>query len=234
MPKRNTKSVDVRVKADEAGRITGYASTFTREPDWVGDIVAKGAFAESLERIRAEGAVLPLLYNHDQSLDSFIGRVDSIEEDDHGLLFSASFDQTESAQRARELAMDGRLAKFSFAYAILDQCEVELPDGRKANELRKLDIDEVSLVLTPANPDTSVVEVKAGRRNSKGDEDTIRQAIGLLQSLLDDGQGADGGDSEGGEGDATPKGREDEPASAIESAKEVAAAVMAATEILNQ
>ncbi|MBR3384753.1 MAG: HK97 family phage prohead protease [Atopobiaceae bacterium] len=232
MPQRNTKSVTAKAEVDGSGLITGYAATFTREPDFVGDVIAKGAFAECLRRIEAEGATLPMLYNHDQSLDSFIGRVTSIAEDDHGLLFTAEFDETESAQRARQLAMDGRLAKFSFSYLVLDEAPVELEDGRRANELRRLDIDEVSLVLSPCNPDTSVVEVKgaaqgekAGRRNSKADEDAIRQAIALLQGVLgeeaeDDHETPGEGDqndandaegtTEGGEGEATPKGREDE------------------------
>ena len=46
-----TKSFDV--KADN-GSITGYASTWTREPDSYGDIVAKGAFLESIERIKED------------------------------------------------------------------------------------------------------------------------------------------------------------------------------------
>lgn len=218
MPERRVKSVAVKADISETGSITGYAATFTREPDYVGDVIAKGAFSKFLARMAEEGTVMPLLYNHDQSLGSFIGRVTDIREDDHGLLFTAEFDATEKAQRARELAMDGRLSKFSFAYVVRDQEEVTLEDGRTANELRELDVDEVSLVLMPCNPDTSVVEVKAaaerlakaGRRNSKSDEETIRQAIGLLQSLLDDENDADeeDGATEGGEGEATPKGRE--------------------------
>lgn len=199
-------------KADN-GTITGYASTWTREPDSYGDVVAKGAFSESIEKIKAEGKVLPLLYNHDgDDLSKFIGTVVDLEEDDHGLKFTAVFDSTPEAQRARELAMDGRLAKFSFAYDVLDQAEVTLEDGRKANELRKLNIHEVSLVLYPANPDTSVVSVKkeepkrevclgvvtiqmddetkelikAGRRNRKTDEDIIKQIISLANQLLTD------------------------------------------------
>ena len=203
-----TKTFDV--KADN-GTITGYASTWTREPDSYGDIVAKGAFAESIENIKAAGKVLPLLYNHDnEELKNFIGTVTELEEDDHGLKFTATFDATPEAQRARELAMDGRLAKFSFAYDVLDQGEVDLEDGRRANELRKLNIHEVSLVLYPANPDTSVVSVKAepekkervmgvirislddeakeliksGRRNSAKDADRLRQIIQLAQECL--------------------------------------------------
>ena len=148
-------------KADN-GTITGYASTWIREPDSYGDIVAKGAFKESIEKIKAEGRVLPLLFNHDGgNLAAYIGTVHTLEEDDHGLKFEATFDDTPEAQRARELAATGRLVKFSFAYDILDQGEVTLEDGRRANELRKLDIHEVSLVLYPANPDTSVVSVKS-------------------------------------------------------------------------
>lgn len=177
-----TKSFDV--KADN-GSITGYASTWTREPDSYGDIVAKGAFAESIESIKESGKVLPLLFNHKgDDLKAYIGTVKELREDDHGLFFDADFDDTDEGQRARQLAMDGRLAKFSFAYDVLDQAEVELEDGRSANELRKLNIHEVSLVLYPANPDTSVVSVKAGRRNRKTDEDIIKQIISLANQLL--------------------------------------------------
>ena len=178
-----TKRVDAKASVDGNGQITGYASTFTREPDWAGDVVAKGAFADWLNHVNEDGVTVPLLYNHDQSLDSFIGKVTSIAEDDHGLLFTAEFDGTEKAQRARELAMDGRLAKFSFAYMILDQGPVTLEDGRKANELRKLDVDEVSLVLSPCNPDTSVVDVKSGRRNSKADADELRRIREMAMNI---------------------------------------------------
>lgn len=182
----NTKTITIDVKADH-GSITGYASTWTREPDSYGDIVAKGAFAEHIAQIKEEGRVLPFLFNHKgDDLKAYIGTVVNLAEDDHGLKFDATFDDTEEGQRARQLAMDGRLAKFSFAYDVLDQGEVELEDGRKANELRKLRIHEVSLVLYPANSDTSVVSVKAGRRNRKTDEDIIKQIISLANQLLTD------------------------------------------------
>ena len=180
----NRKTKTYEVKADN-GSITGYASTWIREPDSYGDVVAKGAFLDSIAQIEAEGKTIPLLWNHDSyDLKSFIGTVTDLEEDDHGLKFTAKFDDTEEAQRARQLASDGRLAKFSFAYDVLEEGEVDLEDGRKANELRKLNIHEVSLVMYPANPDTSVIEVKSGRRNSEKDADAIRKAIQLLQGVL--------------------------------------------------
>jgi HK97 family phage prohead protease len=243
-----TKRVDVKANVDEKGYITGYASTFTREPDWAGDVVAKGAFADWLNHVHEDGVTVPMLYNHDQSLDSFIGKVTDIREDDHGLLFTAEFDATEKAQRARELAMDGRLAKFSFAYMILDQGPVTLEDGRKANELRRLDVDEVSLVLSPCNPDTSVVDVKSGRRNSKADADELRSIREHAQRITQaiDGLLADEEDADEPDGGPEPDANAEEPETAnaeeqeakdageLERAKQYAAAVAAAIETLKE
>lgn len=195
----NLKTKTVEVKADN-GSIKGYAATWTREPDSYGDVIVKGAFAESIAAIKAEGKAIPLLWNHDSGdLKSYIGTVTELAEDDHGLLFDADFDATDNAQRARELAADGRLCKVSFAYDVLDQGTVELEDGREANELRKLNIHEVSLVMYPANRDTSVVEVKsvdaaelmkqaaaeikAGRRNSAKDADELNRILELCGSI---------------------------------------------------
>ena len=201
------KTFNVKLEKTEGGSISGYASTWIREPDSWGDIVAKGAFAESIERIKEEEIVLPLLWSHGSyELENFLGKVTDLEEDDHGLKFEATFDDTPEAQRARELAMDGRLSKFSFAYDTLEEAQITLEDGRKVNELRKLDIKEVSLVMYPANTDTSVIEVKAGRRNRKSDEEIIKQIISLAQSLLDDDD-----DTQQGDGDGA-KSKEPDPA----------------------
>ena len=121
----NLKTKTVDVKASDNGFISGYAATWTREPDSYGDVIAKGAFADSLAEIEAESKTLPLLWNHDSyDLDAFVGTVTELREDDHGLYFEATFDATEKAQRARELAADGRLAKFSFAYDVIENGEV--------------------------------------------------------------------------------------------------------------
>lgn len=191
-----TKTVEVKAAIDDNGYIKGYASTWTREPDFVGDVVAKGAFAESIARLKESGETLPLLFNHNcDDLDSYIGKVDLLEEDEHGLLFGAPFDNTEKAQRARELAQDGRLSKFSFAYDVLDQAPVTLADGRKANELRKLNIHEVSLVLNPCNPDTSVIDVKSADEGEKtmddevkSDEQVIAKAVVEITPVIKSGR----------------------------------------------
>ena len=204
----------VKVKS-ENGSISGYASTWTREPDSYGDIVAKGAFAECIARLKEEGRKIPLLYDHKEyDLDAFIGTVENLEEDDHGLKFDASFDDTPTAQRARELAASGRLCKFSFAYDVLEAAQIKLDDGRDANELRKLDIHEVSLVMYPANDDTSVIDVKTGRRNSAADEETLRQIVALAQGLLGELDDNDGQDNDA-------KSKEPDPANDEERKKQL-------------
>ncbi len=184
------KRFEVPVKYAETetgtGYIEGYASTWDRVPDAYGDIVAKGAFTSSLERFKESGKSIPLLWAHKMDeLDAYIGTCVA-EEDEKGLHFTANFDETDEAQRIRQLYKDGRLSKFSFAYNTLDECPVELEDGVKANELRELDIFEISCVLVPANGFAEVLDVKSGRRNSAKDLQALKDVIDILQSLVED------------------------------------------------
>lgn len=188
MPNLKNMIADVKYAEDEAGNgyISGYASTWHRIPDAYGDIVAKGAFANSLAKYEETGRSIPFLWSHEMgTLKSYIGTCKA-DEDDIGLHFIATFDDTEEAQRVRQLYKDGRMSKFSFAYDTLDSATVTLEDGTKANELRELDIFEISAVLVPANSFAEVIDVKSGRRNSTKDEKAIRDAITLLESLLEE------------------------------------------------
>ena len=187
------KEFNVEYKDEGSGSLEGYASTWIRKPDSYGDIVKSGAFTRTLAERWNGGKGIPLLWAHQMdNLKSFIGTAEA-EEDEKGLHFLASFDGTEEAQRVRELYKDGRLSKFSFAFDVRDNGTVTLEDGTKANELRDLDLFEISCVCVPANDDAGVVEVKAtdadvkaGRRNSKSDADILRQIRSLVDQLLED------------------------------------------------
>ena len=182
-----------RLKSDEGtGTISGYFSTYDRIPDSYGDIVAPGAFEKTIEKREESGHPFPLCWNHD--LDQIIGKVDSIEDTEKGPLMTASFFNTPLAQEKREIVKSGVVYQFSFAYDVKDAEVVELEDGTKANELRELDLYEVSIVPIPANPLAEVTDIKAGRRNSKSDEEAIKQAITLLQGVLDNEDPEDGED----------------------------------------
>lgn len=201
------KSFEIKADEKDTGSITGYFSTYDREPDSYGDVIAPGAFTDTIKAREESGHPFPLCWNHD--LDQIIGKVDSIEDTEKGPLMTASFFDTPLAQEKREIVKSGVVYQFSFAYDVLEAGPVELEDGRKANELRKLDLFEVSIVPIPANQNAVMTEIKSGepsekdieeayaimgiepeevktgRRNSKKDADIINQIINLAQSLLD-------------------------------------------------
>ena len=183
------------IKSDDSGKISGYFATYDRIPDSYGDVIAKGAFTETIQNRKDSGHPFPLCWGHD--LNQIVGAVypEDIEDTKKGPLMTASFFNSPLAQEKREIVKSGVVYQFSFAYDILDAEMVTLEDGTKAQELRKLDLFEVSIVPIPANPRAEVTDIKAGRRNSKSDEQAIREAIALLESVLDDEESDDGEDN---------------------------------------
>ena len=192
------KTKDATITADvneSGGTVCGYAATFNREPDTYGDIIAKGAFLDTLahwEELNGEGKRIPLLYAHNMGDPAYnIGYVTLAKEDDHGLYVEAVFDaDNEKAQYVRKLVKEGRLYQFSFSYHILEASNVQLSENVSAYELRKLELLEVSLVQVPANRHAVVTEIKSakveqksGRRNSKADEDELRSVLGKLDEV---------------------------------------------------
>ena len=180
---------------EDGGIVKGYASTFDRVPDAYGDVIAPGAFAKSLERWKAlneDGKYIPLLWGHDtEDPTSNIGRVTEAIEDERGLLITAEFDaDNEKAQYVRKLVKEGRVYQFSFAFEVIDQGATTLEDGRKANELKELELFEVSLVQIPANQHATVEEIKsidakAGRRNSAKDADELRSIANAASQIIE-------------------------------------------------
>ena len=194
--------------ADDAGTISGYFSTYDRIPDSYGDVIAKGAFTETIEKRKESGHPFPLCWNHD--LDQIIGSVnpDDIQDTDKGPLMTASFLNTPLAQEKREIVKSGVVYQFSFAYDILEAGPVELENGVKANELRKLDLFEVSIVPVPANQNAVMTDIKAGRRNSAKDADRLRQIIALAQECL--GELEDTEEPDNGEDEPEANGKPEE------------------------
>ena len=170
------------------GQFMVYPSTFIREPDSYGDIVKAGAFAETLAEWQESGRKMPGLYGHRMDdPDFFVASADEMGEDEHGWWVKGTFDMdSPKAERVYKLVKSGRVAQMSFAYDVLDEGTVELEDGRKANELRKLKVFEFSFVPVGANQDTSVVAVKTpGDDASLPDEvqSKISDAIAALTEV---------------------------------------------------
>ncbi len=173
------------VNMTSGGTVAGYASTFDREPDSYGDVVKRGAFARTLAEWRRKGKPIPLLYGHNTDDPKHnIGHVVNAYEDTRGLFIEAEFDpDNELAQYARRLAQQGRVYQFSFAFSVRDQGAVTLADGTRANELRDLDLFEVSLTQIPANQHAVVTSVKSGRET---DARKLAEARAEAQKLLDE------------------------------------------------
>ena len=174
-----------KAEMNDSGQISGYFSTYDKDPDSYGDIVAPGAFTETLKARKDSGHPFPLCWNHD--LNQIIGAIDTIEDTEKGPLMTAHFFD---AQEKRELVKSGVVYQFSFAYDTIDEGTVTLDSGVKANELRKLDLFEVSIVPIPANQHAVVTDIKSGRRNSKKDletmdaiEEALKNALASLHSL---------------------------------------------------
>lgn len=258
MPKFKSAEFAAQMSAD--GIVEGYASTFDRTPDSYGDVIAKGAFARTLDEWRAkegEGLSIPLLYGHntDDPMHN-IGRVTEAHEDERGLFVHAEFDaDNPTAQYARKLTAEGRLFQFSFAYAVRDAGMVTLEDGTDAYELRDLDLYEVSLVQIPANQGAVVTSVKSdpagvksGRRNSKADADELRSIRDLANQITNaiNGLLADEEDADERDGGPEPDANDEEPEGAkseeqtetetdeLKSARTYAAAYLAALDTLKE
>lgn len=185
-------SVQFKAAGDDGGRIVAYAATFDREPDSYGDVIAPGAFKNTLEDWKESGNVIPLLFGHrtdDPSMN--IGGVDAIKEDERGLRIEATFDKdSDTAQYVRRLVLEKRLSKLSFAYDVLDQGTIVLDDGREANELREIKLYEISLVPIPANGHAEVVEAKSADDSDDDDnpsrvDDVVSDGAGDFESFSD-------------------------------------------------
>ena len=193
------KSVQVdpkRVKAGpqddlKEGEFFVYPSTFTREPDAYGDVVAKGAFERTIKEWADSGNVLPGLFGHRlDDPDFYVASATDMGEDEHGWWVKGEFDlESPKGAQTYRLVKGRRLSQLSFAFDVRDEGSVELEDGRKANELRDLKVHEFSFVPLGANQSTSVVAVKGHIDHLKADLSAdsvaaLREARDSIDSVL--------------------------------------------------
>jgi HK97 family phage prohead protease len=144
--------------ATDQGHFTAIAAAWS--VDRQGDQIVPGAFSNTIARWRESGKLLPLHYNHRADADHIIGAVlpDKMAETDQGLIVEGQLD-LDGSERAREVwrSMKNGVMSLSFGYAVTDS--VKRGDG--VQELREIDLYEVSIVPAPANFDTRIVQTKA-------------------------------------------------------------------------
>lgn len=174
-----TAPLQLKFAASQAvGSFTGYASTFGGEPDAHGDVIAPGAFIESLAKHATAGTRPALLWQHDQT--NPVGVWESFAEDDQGLLSAGRLTlDVPQAKAAHALAKDGALA-LSIGYTIPPGGAVLVSGARL---LKQIDLVEVSLVAVAANPNARIVSVKSAfdpsNPNPRDFERAARDVLGL-------------------------------------------------------
>ncbi|MBY6262237.1 HK97 family phage prohead protease [Azospirillum sp. 412522] len=151
-PAFELKSVDL----NEVGTFTGYASTFGGTPDSYGDVIARGAFAETLATHTAKSTVPAMLWAHDQSEP--IGRWQAMYEDQHGLYVEGKLTlATNRGKEAHELMRDGAVG-LSIGYMVKDWGAGNRHGTRL---LKSIDLFEISIVAIPANHRAQITSVKS-------------------------------------------------------------------------
>jgi HK97 family phage prohead protease len=152
------KAVEATTAVADKGRFEALAATWS--VDRVGDQIVPGAFRATIAAWQSSGKRIPVHWDHQAEPHNIIGFVDptSLRETTDGLLVAGKLDLEES-EVAREAwrAMRNNAVALSFGYVAMD--ESRRPDG--VNELRAIDLFEVSVCPAPANPDTRFLSLKS-------------------------------------------------------------------------
>lgn len=135
------------IEGGDGWEIAGLASTWWGEADFYGDVVAPGAFGESIATRPTK-----LLFEHRVP----IGKQLELRETDDGLFGRWSIVDTSAGTDAYKLAKAGVLDSLSIGY-IPVEWEIRA-DGVRV--LQKCDLFEVSAVAVPANENALITDVK--------------------------------------------------------------------------
>ena len=154
-----TKHFDVgfEIKAVNAdGTVEGYGSVFGVRDNY-DDVIAKGAFVQSLKDHKAAGTMPAMLWQHDA--DKPIGVWTEMVEDGKGLRIKGQLAmETVKGKEAHALLKMGALNGLSIGFM---SKEWSYDRETEVRTLTAIDLWEVSLVTFPANEKARVTNVKS-------------------------------------------------------------------------
>jgi HK97 family phage prohead protease len=151
------RDFDLEVKAvREDGFFSGYGSVFD-VVDSYQEIVAAGAFVDSLADRKAKNRPIPVLWQH--RTDSPLGVYEVVREDSKGLYVEGRLltKDVALAREAHALMKAGAITGLSIGYWTRESSYDEKTCIRT---LTKLDLEEVSIVTMPANDESRIDAVK--------------------------------------------------------------------------
>lgn len=150
----------------DVGTFSGYGSVFGNI-DAHGDVIARGAYAQTLKEWRAAGKWPKMLLQHGgwgMTADDLlpVGQWTSMEENERGLkvegrLFALN---TERGQYIYEGLKTGELDALSVGFMIREAKEGTRP-GEPRRTITNIDLKEVSIVLFGANDKARIGRVKS-------------------------------------------------------------------------
>ena len=151
------RDFDFEIKAvSEDGKFNGYGSVWD-VVDSYQEVVAKGAFTDSLAELATKGRPVPVLWQHRSSEP--IGAWANLKEDNHGLFGEGQIllDAGEMEKRAYAHMKARTVTGLSIGYWVRESSYDEKTGIRT---LTKLDLVEISLVTFPANERVEAVKFK--------------------------------------------------------------------------
>lgn len=154
---REVRSYALQIKATgDDGSVEGYGSVFGVRDNY-DDVIAAGAFVDSLKAHKAAGTMPAMLWQHDS--DEPIGIWTEMVEDDKGLRIKGklALDVTKGKE-AYSLLKLGALNGLSIGF-ISKQWSYDRET--EVRTLTEIDLWEVSLVTFPANQKARVTNVKS-------------------------------------------------------------------------
>lgn len=173
---RVADALAIEAKASGEGLISGFASTYGGDPDRQGDVVVRGAFTRTLAAHKARGTAPAMLWSHQQERP--VGRWLEIEDDPGGLRVKGQLNlKTEAGREAFEHVRAGDVGAFSIGYLVPDGGRKYVGNG--VWHLSEIDLAEISLVSTPANPNARVTDLK--HLGSKAEAVAFLRAAGMAK-----------------------------------------------------
>lgn len=174
-PGREVRSYALQIRATgDDGSIEGYGSVFGVRDDY-DDVIAAGAFQDSLKEHKAAGTMPAMLWQH--SSYEPIGVWTEMVEDSNGLRVKGKLAlDTVRGKEAHALLKLGALNGLSIGFMSKQWSYDRDTDVRTLTEI---DLWEVSLVTFPANEKARVTNVKAAADTlaaPKDAERTLRDA----------------------------------------------------------
>jgi HK97 family phage prohead protease len=178
--KRKTRDFELTLKeVSDEGEFSGYGSVYD-VIDFYGEVVAPGAFANSLRTWADKGRLPPALWQH-MSTEP-VGPFTLMREDKKGLYVEGQLlvNDVQRAREARALMKAKAVSGMSIGFDVVVE---EFNKETKLITLKEIDLWEVSIVTFPANEAAQIENVKAvmAEIRDSGKLPTLKSFEGFLR-----------------------------------------------------